>query len=219
MAQIIPVNPNEADTEIIDFTVKVLERGEMIIYPAETLYGFGVDSENEAAVKRLYKHKRREHTKAVPVIVSDIEMVHRYADDLSDTALRLMDYFWPGPLTLILRSKPFVLPLITGSTGTIGMRIPDSRFCQALARELGRAVTATSANYSGESGNSSIWDINDRLRKASSLILHGGRLSGAAPSTVLSVADKTPVLIREGIIMKKTIEDFLGFGITYADKS
>jgi len=208
--RIIPIDPDNPDDEAVDAAAAALESGKMIIYPTETYYGLGVTCDDEHAVQRLFKHKNRAGDKPVPVIVSDREMVSRYAARISRQAAALMERFWPGPLTLVFPSLSSVPPLVTGGTGTIGIRAPGSAFCRALARKLGGAVTATSANYPGEPPCSRLWDIPARLRKSAGLLLHGGETGGTAPSTVLSVCADVPVILRMGAVSQEALEACLG---------
>ncbi|MFC1477307.1 L-threonylcarbamoyladenylate synthase [candidate division KSB1 bacterium] len=210
MARIIPVYPDRPDIEIVETAVKALSLGELLIYPAETLYGLGVDCENTAAVERLFLFKKRDASKPVPVIASGPEMVWRYAEKPSAAGMKLIDAFWPGPLTLVFKAKSAVHACLTGNTGTIGIRVPDILLPRKLAEYLGKGITATSANYSGEQPAWTIWDVPARLRKAAMLILHGGILSGAAPSTVVSVIEERPVIIREGAVPLESITKCLG---------
>lgn len=214
MLRIIPVKPDNPDIDAVKAAVEAMLKGEMIIYPTETFYGLGVDCNNIKAVTRLYNHKKRDSDKPVPVIIPDISMVERYASHISNDAGRLMEEFWPGPLTLVFPAISDVLPLIMGNTNTIGMRAPGCAVSRELAKELDGAVTATSANYAGGKSCSRIWDIPEKLRKATGLMLHGGDTPGLEPSTVISVCEKQPVLIREGALPKKDIEKCLGFEIS-----
>ncbi len=210
MPCIIPVDTHNTGPDIIDAVVEVLLNGEMIIFPTETLYGLGVDCENEKAVQRLYNHKKRSEQKAVPVIASDLKMVLKYIKNPSKAGEQLIERFWPGPLTLVFEAQPSVLPVITGNSGTIGIRIPDSGFCRDLVRKLGRCISATSANFSGCNENRRIWDIPEKLRAACALILHGGETPRTVPSTVISLTGDRPVMLREGVIKKNIIEEALG---------
>jgi len=213
MSTIIPVDPEETDDAAVDAAAEVLKKGEMIIYPTETLYGLGVDCENAAAVSRLYNIKKRDTNKPVHILASDIGMVIKYADLPSANGIKLMDTFWPGPLTLVFKAQPAVQGELTGNTGTVGIRVPGSIFCRSLVARLGRGLTATSANYSGDPGNCSIWDIPEQLRKAAAMILHGGECPGSVPSTVLSVVEDIPVILREGAVDRDSIEECLGMEI------
>jgi len=210
---IIPINIENPDDKTVDTAIDILAKGKMIIFPTETLYGLGVDCENEQAVKRLYKNKQREENKPVSILISDIGMLFKYADTPSADAIKLMDAFWPGPLTLVFKAQPNVKSIITGGTGAIGIRIPSCVFCRKMVQRLGHALTATSANISGNPGCNDIGDIPERLRKAAGLILNGGKLEGTEPSTVLAVYDEKPVMLREGKIPRKEIEKCLGFTV------
>ncbi len=213
MPELIRINIDKPERDIVSTAAESLKKGELVIYPTETLYGLAADCSSEKALQRLFDVKKRDRTKPVPLIASTMEMINEYTINVSGTAKRLAEEFWPGPLTLIFRASENVSRIVTGNTHTVGFRVPSCRLCLDLVETFGRPITATSANISGEEGCSRIEDINGELKNYISLILDGGETNEIVPSTVLAVYSDIPVMVRQGVINIDRIEEFLGFRI------
>ncbi len=132
--------------------ISSLRDGGAVIFPTDTLYGLGVDPCSETGLNRLLAAKRRDRGKPIPLLLSDVGQVDRWARNVPPAAARLMDRFWPGALTLVLPADPGVHPVVTGGGDTVGLRVPDHPVPRALAALLSGAVTGTSANRSGNPG-------------------------------------------------------------------
>ena len=130
--------------------VEALRRGKIVAYPTETFYGLGVDALNPKAVEKLFAIKGRPPEKPVTLIIKDRAELKNIAFEISRQATLLMDRYWPGPLTLILKASKKIPSLITAGTGTVGVRISSDLTAQKLAFEFSSAITATSANPSGK---------------------------------------------------------------------
>lgn len=214
MSRIIPVNDNGTDDKVINEAVEEMKKGNMIVFPAESLYGLGVDCENEEAVTGLYDAKGRDDSKPIPILAADIGMVLKYADAPPIYGIELMEKLWPSALTLVFKAQPTVAGKLTGNTGTIGIRVPGSAFCRKMIQRMGRGITATSANFSGETESRTIWEIPEKIKDKSEIILHSGEFEqNSKPSTVLAVYEQTPSLIREGAIPVEQIEEACGMKI------
>ena len=199
--------------------VAVLRAGGVVLYPTDTLYGLGGDALSDAAVAKIYAIKGREEKKPIHAIASDMEMVSRYAE-LNDAGKALAEKFWPGALTLIFEKsaqgrsasggkRHTVDTGIARDINTIGFRIPDNEFCIALTREFGAPITATSANISDMVPQQSVEKILAQLGLPAQagdaasyidLIIDAGELPERAPSTVVDVSGRVPVILREGAI-------------------
>ena len=200
---------NRHTDEIISITVDALKKGALIIYPTETVYGLGVDCFNEEALGKLYKVKKRDKSKPVSLIAADIPMVMEYIDRVPDSGKKMMNRFWPGPLTLIFKAAAHVNSMLTGGIG-IGFRVPDNVLCRMLSKKLGRPITSTSANLSGGKECRTIAEIPQEIKAAADVILDEGTTRRDVPSTVISVAAEPPELLRDGAISKTVIESYLG---------
>ena len=179
--------------------VKALEEGLVVAIPTETFYGLAVDYLNEKALKRLFSLKRRPEGKPVLLLLGDKEQVEEVVFKISPLARKLMDHFWPGPLTLVLPARSHLSPLLTAHTGKVAVRLSSHEFPSRLARTLGRPITGTSANLSGMPPARSVDEILAQLPEVD-LIIDGGTLPASLPSTIVDVGPEGPRLLREGKI-------------------
>ena len=180
----------------------ILKRGGVIIYPTDTLYGLGADAFSDKAVEKIYEIKGREGDKPIHAAVKDLGMAEQYAE-ITGLARKLTDAFWPGPLTLVLKRHKEVRAGIAKKIPTIGIRVPNDKFCLALCSKFGGLFTATSANKSGLPPPRSIGKILEQLGPKASLIdliIDAGQLPPRAPSTVVDVSGARPIIVREGAI-------------------
>ncbi len=200
MPEIIAVNPHHPEQGLIDRAVKILKEGGVIAYPTETFYGLGVDAENAKAVERIYAIKGRSFTNPIALIVAGQEDVERLVTEVAPEARKLMQAFWPGPLTLVFSAAPSVSLRLTAGTGRIGIRISSHPIATALARTLGRPLTATSANLSGQAECQTADQVLTGLGDRIEAIVDGGETPGKAGSTVLDLAAQPPVILREGMV-------------------
>ncbi|MDI6829253.1 MAG: L-threonylcarbamoyladenylate synthase, partial [Armatimonadota bacterium] len=147
---VLKVAPDNPDLTVIHRAAQAIRRGELVAFPTETVYGLAADAFNGNAVERVFEVKGRPKNNPLPVQVASVQDVFSLAVDVPASALRLMEKFWPGPLTLVLRASPHVSELITAGTGKIGIRIPNHPVALALIRSAGTPIVAPSANKSGE---------------------------------------------------------------------
>jgi L-threonylcarbamoyladenylate synthase len=196
------LNLTITDPAAVAKAAEILKRGGMIVYPTETAYGLGVDATNEPAVTKVFNLKKRMPAKAFHVIVSDTAMAKNYVD-WTPLAEELAKKYLPGPLTLVLKKKPFVSDILTGGLPTLGIRMPDYNFCLDLAKAFGKPYTATSANISNEatcySVNQVMLQFGDEIT-AVDLVVDGGLLPGVLPSTVVDATGDAPKVLRPGPI-------------------
>ena len=178
----------------------IIRSGGVIAYPTDTFYGLGADPSNRGAVRRIFDIKGRAADQPVLLLLSDRADVPIWAAVVTLSAERLMDRFWPGPLTLVFRAAPRVLPELTGGTGTIGLRVPGRGLTRDLLRSLGTALTGTSANRSGGASPRNAAEVLSELGGSIDLVLDGGPSMEGLPSTVVDVTAETPRIIRLGVI-------------------
>ena len=196
------------DRDGLAAAAQALRDGLVVAYPTDTLYGLAVDPRNSAAVTRLFGLKGRALDKAVPLIASDVEQVMACAI-LTPLAERLGVSFWPGPLTLVLRSREGLDPRVIAADGTVALRIPDQPIAQALAHAAGFPVTATSANPSGAPATADPLEVARSL-PAVDVLIDGGRAPGGAASTIVDATGTVPVLVRAGAIAWDRVLESLG---------
>jgi L-threonylcarbamoyladenylate synthase len=194
----------------LDRLVEGIRGGGLIAYPTETFYALGVDATSGEAVERLFRVKGRERGIPVPLIIAGPEALARVARHVPPAARKLMDRFWPGPLTLVLDAAPDLPEGITGGTGAVGVRISDHPVASAIARACSCLLTATSANRSGEASAASPTALSPSIHDALDVLVDGGPTRGAPASTVLDVTVDPPRLVRRGRIHRAAIEAALG---------
>lgn len=186
--------------EIIKKAVDSLKYGRLIIYPTETFYGIGGDAFNPEAVNSIFKVKGRSDNKPLPLIISDRGMLDLLSAEITSVALKLMDNFWPGPLTIILKVHRDLPRGVVSADNRVAVRISSNPVAVKLAQLLGRPITATSANISGDKNAIRVRDISEEVRKSVDYIIDGGELKGFKGSTIVDATVFPPVVLREGDI-------------------
>jgi L-threonylcarbamoyladenylate synthase len=185
----------------------VIRAGGVIAYPTDTFYGIGADPGNPGAVRRIFEIKGRRDDQPVLLLIPDAVAVETWAAEVTACAGDLMRNFWPGPLTLVFKAQPTVMPELLGGTGNIGLRVPGAVLTRELLRFLGSAITGTSANITGGPSPRTAAEAAASIGSMVDLILDGGATAGGKPSTVVDVRTAKPVIIREGAIPSHAILD------------
>lgn len=183
--------------------VEVLEKGGLVVYPTETLYGIGVDATNESAVAKLTKYKNRPFGKPYSIAVLNQKMAEDYAE-LNTSAKELYSKFLPGPITVISKGRHRLARGIESETGDVGIRVPDYDFVRQITNKLGKPITATSANASYKKRPYSVDDILQNISSSQKglidLIVDAGELPKHEPSTVIDTTPDDLVILRQGEI-------------------
>jgi L-threonylcarbamoyladenylate synthase len=181
--------------------VEVLNRGGLVIFPCETVYGIAVDCLNQSAVEKLSNYKQRPLGKPYAIMASDREMAEKYVE-LNETAEKLYATFLPGPLTVISKSKHKTAMGVESELGTLGVRIPDYDFMRRLIANFGRPIVATSANASYKKrpyNLNDIWNnISDKQKKLVNFVIDAGELPHNEPSTVIDTTSDDLITLRQG---------------------
>lgn len=181
---------------------EIIRRGGLIAFRTDTFYGLGVDPFNQAALRALIKLKGREEGKPILVLIADSDQVDRFISLRSSLFNRVAERYWPGPLTLVGQARPDLPEELTVRTGTIGVRLPNDARVREFLRACGGALTATSANVSGQPAARTAREVEGYFPNGVDLIVDGGDVGEVAASTVLDVSGAEPRLIREGAISK-----------------
>lgn len=207
--QIIKVNPYIIKRNKLKQIATVLKNEGVIIYPTETFYGIGANFYSSSAVKKIYTIKKRDPSKPISAVVSDLEMLEEMTDNLPPLFYSLASSFWPGPLTLVLKASSKLPPEHLGSSSTVGVRLPDFPWLRELIKEASFPLTATSANISGEKEISKAEEAKKIFWNKVDLIVDGGRTKGTKPSTVVDLTSETPVILRKGAISPSRLKEYL----------
>jgi L-threonylcarbamoyladenylate synthase len=186
--------------------IKILSEGGIIAYPTETFYGLGVDAFNAAAVERLVRLKARPGGKPISIIIKDACVLKTVAREVPAVATRLIERFWPGPLTIVFKAVDRLPGALTGENATIGVRVSADPTAGRLAAELSMPITATSANPSAAEPPVTAEEVLSYFRESIDAIIDGGRLPGEMASTVVDVTDGDVRILRAGVIGAQELE-------------
>jgi len=189
---------------IVDF----LYAGKIMLYPTETVYGIGCNSFSEEGIKRIIEIKQRDLKKPLIVLVKDVHMLKELAADIPPFANKLIKEFWPGPLTIIFKARPYISNLITAGTGKIGLRQSPHPLLEYIFTVYNHPIISTSANVSNEKEPSSLLNIPAIITDKVDLIIDGGKINNT-PSTIIDATGRDIEYIREGAIKRSVIEKVL----------
>jgi len=190
--------------------VAALKRGEVIVYPTETLYGLGADALNLEAVEKVFQLKGRDPTNPIPVLIAGREMLGALVDEIPALAKTLMARFWPGPLTLVLPARRDVPRPLLNSSGAVGVRISSQPIATELVRALGHPLTATSANPSGLTPARTVQQAKNYFAGEIEVFIDAGELISKSGSTVVGISANGVRIIREGEIGKSELQSAVG---------
>lgn len=182
----------------------VIQKGGIVAFPTETVYGVGIHFNDEEALERLMEAKNRDYSKAITLMVADKADISQYAY-ISPQAQKMIDQFMPGMITLIFKKKESVRDSMTNGKSTIGIRIPDSEFVLSLLKKIG-PMLVTSANLSQHSNTTSTQEVLNQLDGRIDLVVDG-KTSDNIASTVVDVSQDEIKILRAGKITKEQIEE------------
>ncbi len=198
MTEIVKINREDPDP-VLKETARQVKEGKIIVFPTDTLYGIGVDIYNERAIDRIFWIKNRESGRPILILIEKPSDLLPLVKRVPPAGRELIDRYWPGPLTLIFDASESLSPRLTGNTGKIGIRCPDSSVVRRLLFFLKSPITATSANRSHEPPCQTALEAEKYFGDQVDLILDGGTLV-SEPSTVVDVTEGNIKIIRQGKI-------------------
>ncbi|MCF8117301.1 MAG: threonylcarbamoyl-AMP synthase [Desulfarculaceae bacterium] len=199
MPTVYAIDPRRPDPALLERAAGLLARGGLAVLPTETFYGLAVDAANPEALSRLAGLKGREQGKAFGLILARPEEAARLGAQVSPQARALMARHWPGPLTLVLAARPGLHPRLALEGGG-GMRLSPHPVAAGLARALGRAITATSANPAGGPAPASLAELDPAIVAGADLILDAGPTPGGPASTVADARGRGIRVLRPGAV-------------------
>lgn len=180
--------------------ITIIKKGGVVIFPTDTAFGIGCRVDDEAAVKRFFALRRRPADKATPVLISDLQMAQKYLQPVdSDVKERLMDRFWPGGLTIVLKCHVEAVPELVRREDTLGVRIPNHPTTLAIIKGVGVPIIGSSANFPGEQTPYAFEDLNPELVKIVDYVVPGETFAKVA-STVIDVTQHPWKILRQGAV-------------------
>jgi L-threonylcarbamoyladenylate synthase len=194
----------------------ILRAGGLVALPTETVYGLGAHALNAAAVARIFEAKRRPAWDPVIVHVSSVEMLERLVEDVPERARRLMEAFWPGPLTLLLKRTQAVPDAVTAGRPLVGVRMPAHPVALELIRRAGIPVAAPSANLFGHTSPTTAAHVLEDLDGRIDAVVDGGPTGLGVESTVIDVCQSPMVIYRPGAVTAEQIQVVAGMVEVFA---
>ncbi|HPG38654.1 MAG TPA: L-threonylcarbamoyladenylate synthase [bacterium] len=213
MNNIITINKKSPEPELIFRAAKILQKGGVIAYPTETVYGIGCNIFDDKAVNRIYTIKQRDKGKALIVIAADIIQISDIVESIPEEAEKLIENFWPGPLTIVFETSSTLKEFPFGKSKTIAIRIPDNPICLSLLKISGFPIVSTSANISGQPSATKAQQVFDQFGSELDLIIDGGEALTSQPSTVIDITKTPPRILREGAITPLEISTVIDINI------
>lgn len=189
---------------------EILERGNLVAIPTETVYGLAGNALNTEAVLKIFKVKKRPHFDPLIVHVANLEQAQNLVEDIPAKALELTKKFWPGPLTLLLKRKTVIPDLVTSGLETVGIRCPNHPLTISLLKSLDFPLAAPSANPFGYISPTKAVHVNEQLGDQIEYILDGGDCNIGIESTILGFENGEPVVYRLGGLKLDALESVLG---------
>ena len=197
-------------TENIELAAKLIAEGKLVAFPTETVYGLGADALNAEAVGKVYAAKGRPSDNPMIVHIASREDFVRLTPYITEDMEKMMDAFWPGPLTMIVPRKPMMPDTTTGGLDTVGIRMPDHLVALELIAKSGCPIAAPSANLSGKPSPTVAQHVVDDLDGRVDAIICSNDCQVGIESTVIDMTGERPMILRPGIITKQDVEAVLG---------
>ncbi len=209
MPQILKISADYTEENILADAAAIISRGGVIAYPTETIYGLGADATNERAIHRIFELKGRDFANPISVIIGKREDVYPLARNVPDDAKKLMDAFWPGPLTIVLEAADGVSPLLTAGTGKIGIRLSGHNGARRIAGLTGKPLTATSANLSGAPECLDADQVIRQIGGKIDAVVDLGKTGNPMASTIIDASGHPAKILRPGAISAETIRKYI----------
>ncbi len=199
--KILQVSADYFKDDYLDQAITLLQKGEVICFPSDTLYLVGTDLDNKSAIEKLYRIKNRDFEVPLTILGANKEDLLNYVLDWTPVAEKLSQDFWPGGLTMILKKSFKVPDYVVSGMDTVGIRIPNHPVIIKILEEYGKPLAVSGANLSGNAGSSTGRHIAEELYDTElSLLLDAGRTPLSEQSTIIDISGDNVVIVREGII-------------------
>ena len=196
--------------EVIQTAAKILQEGGLVAFPTETVYGLGGNGLDSAACEKIYLAKGRPSDNPLILHISEFEELEPIVREVSPAAQKLMDAFWPGPLTMVFPKADIVPEKATGGLDTVAVRFPSHPVARAIIRAAGLPIAAPSANSSGKPSPTRASHVEFDLNGKIDMIVDGGAAEWGLESTIVDVSGEVPMILRPGAVTKEMMEEVVG---------
>lgn len=201
------INKQEINDDTIFEIANDLKKGKIVVFPTDTVYGIGTNAYDKDACERIYEVKGRPKNKPLSILISDISMLKEMVKNISEVEQKLIDAFWPGPLTIKFKKREGILPsVVSAGDEYVRIRLIKEDLIYKLIKTSGVPIVAPSANLSGSSTGTKIENIINELGGKVDYILDCGDIESDTVSTIVQVEDGQVLIIREGKIKKEELE-------------
>lgn len=207
--EVLKVSADAPERHTVEYAASLIQRGRVVGVPTDTFYALSADPFNLAAIEEVFRIKGRAETKALPILVYSVEQALSLARDLPDNFFLLAQRFWPGALTLVVEATHRLPLKVTGNSGRVALRWPDSRIVSALIEAVGGPITGTSANLSGFPSCTNASQIVKQLGDRLPLVLDSGDTGAVLASTIVAVRGEDWSIVREGALAEEEIRKAL----------
>lgn len=208
--KIVKVDPENIDYNIIKEAADIINRGGIVVFPTETVYGIGADALNDQAVEKIFMAKGRPQDNPLIVHIAEFNELYDLAEEVPENAKLLAAKFWPGPLTMILLKKHILSDKITAGLNTAAIRLPSNKIALSLIKESNKAIAAPSANISGRPSPTNASHVIEDLMGKVDMIIDGGNTNIGIESTVVDMTSRVPMILRPGGVTREDIISVLG---------
>ncbi len=198
---------------------QIINNGGLVSFPTETVYGLGANALNPIAVAGIFRVKKRPFFDPLIVHIDDTDKMNKIVSHLSDTAKKVIDRFWPGPLTVVLPKSDIVPEIVTAGHSTVAVRMPDNPIALSLIKESGVPIAAPSANPFKYLSPTSAKHVFDQIGNDIDMIIDGGHCRIGIESTIIDLTDDHPVLLRHGGLSYEVICEYFGYKIEIATEN
>ena len=204
------IDSDNINMDLIEKAAGILRKGGLVAFPTETVYGLGADGLNASACKKIYEAKGRPSDNPLILHIGNISQLKDIVCDIPECAVKIIDRFWPGPVTLVFRKKPIVPDSVSGGLITVAVRFPSNPVARAIINAAKTPVAAPSANTSGKPSPTRAKHVLHDMDGKIDMIIDGGSCEVGLESTIVDVTGKKPVILRPGGITKEMLEEVVG---------
>lgn len=208
--KILKIDPDRVEKEEMKEAARLIEQGELVAFPTETVYGLGADALRPEASAKIYAAKGRPSDNPLIVHIADFTDMERVAREIPDSARKLAEAFWPGPLTMVVWKSEAVPSTTTGGMETVAVRMPNHPIALELIRQSGCLIAAPSANTSGRPSPTEASHVVEDLKGKIAMVVDGGPVGIGIESTIIDLTEKVPMVLRPGYITPEMLASVLG---------